>query len=67
MSAMTSTFWKSHRRTASVSASAQALPFPDASEVSDMRQTAIALRDTMIVMAIQLVFRASLAMRRWNY
>ena len=32
-----------------------------------MRQRAIALRDTMIVMAIQLVFRATLAMRRWNY
>jgi hypothetical protein len=65
MSAMTSTFWKSYRRTAS--ASAQALPFPGASEVSDLRQRAIALRDTMIVVAIQLVFRASLAMRRWNY
>jgi len=65
MSALTSTVWRSQNRTAS--ASAQALPFPDASEVSVMRQTAIALRDTMIVMAIQLVFRASLAMRRWNY
>jgi hypothetical protein len=32
-----------------------------------MRQRAIAFRDTMIVIAIQLVFRASLAMRRWNY
>jgi hypothetical protein len=65
MSTLTSTFWKSPSRTAS--ATAHALPFPDASEVSVMRQKAIAFRDTMIAMAIQLVFRASLAMRRWNY
>jgi hypothetical protein len=65
MSTLTSTVWKSQSRTAS--ATAHALPFPDASEVSAMRQRAIAFRDTMIVMAIQLVFRASLAMRRWNY
>ena len=65
MSALTSTVWKSESRTAS--ANADALPFPDASEVSVMRERAIALRDTMIVMAIQIVFRASMAMRRWNY
>lgn len=65
MSTVTNTFWKSHSSTGS--ATAHALLLPDASEVSDMRQRAIALRDTMIVMAIQLVFRATLAMRRWNY
>jgi hypothetical protein len=65
MSTLTSTVWKSDNRAAS--ANAHALPFPDASEVSVMRQRAIAFRDTMLVMAIQLVFRASLAMRRWNY
>ena len=65
MSTLTSSVWKSDNRTAS--ANAHALPFPDASEVSVMRQRAIAFRDTMLVMAIQLVFRASLAMRRWNY
>jgi hypothetical protein len=65
MSTLTSAVWKSDSRTAS--ANAHALPFPDASEVSVMRQRAIAFRDTMLVMAIQIVFRASLAMRRWNY
>jgi hypothetical protein len=65
MSTVMSTSWKSQSSTAS--ATAHALPFPDASEVSVMRQRAIAFRDTMIVMAIQLVFRATLAMRRWNY
>jgi hypothetical protein len=65
MSTVTGTFWKSHSRTAS--ATDNALLLPGASEVSVMRQKAIVLRDTMIVMAIQLVFRASMAMRRWNY
>jgi hypothetical protein len=65
MSTLTSTVWKSHSRTAT--ATAEALPFPDTSEVSVMREKAIAFRDTMIVIALQLVFRASLAMRRWNY
>ncbi len=32
-----------------------------------MREKAMAFRDTLIVVAIQLVFRASMAMRRWNY
>lgn len=65
MSTLTSTVWKSHSRTAT--AMAQALPFSDTAEVSVMREKAIALRDTIIVIALQLVFRASLAMRRWNY
>jgi hypothetical protein len=65
MSTLTNTAWKSQSNTAS--ATAHGLHFPDASEVSVMRQRAIEFRDTMIVMAIQLVFRATLAMRRWNY
>jgi hypothetical protein len=32
-----------------------------------MREKAMAFRDTLIVVAIQLVFRASMAIRRWNY
>jgi hypothetical protein len=65
VSVLTSMAWKSGDRDAS--ASAQSLPVSDSSEVSGMRDRAIAFRDTMIVVAIQLVFRASLAMRRWNY
>jgi len=65
MSTLTSMAWKSPSRTATAMSHAQ--PFPDSSEVSVMRDKAIAFRDTMIVIAIQLVFRASLAMRRWNY
>ncbi len=65
MSTLTSAISESQSRTASATAHAQT--FPDSSELSDIRQTVIAFRDTMIVMAIQLVFRATLAMRRWNY
>jgi hypothetical protein len=65
MSVLASMGWKSHSRTAA--AMAHALPFPDSAEASYMRQRAIAFRDTLIVVAIQLVFRTALAMRRWNY
>ena len=65
MSSLTNTSWKLQSSTASPTA--HALPFPGASEASVMRQRAMAFRDTMIVIAIQMVFRATLAMRRWNY
>jgi hypothetical protein len=32
-----------------------------------MRDKVAAVRDTMIVMAFQMILRASLMMRRWNY
>jgi hypothetical protein len=64
MSALTTMGWKPANRT---SATVHAMPFPDSAEVSRMRRNMVALRDTLIVLAIQLVFRASLAMRRWNY
>jgi hypothetical protein len=64
MSALTSMGWKPATRTA---AAVHAMPFPDSVEVSRMRRSLVALRDTLIVLAIQLVFRATLVMRRWNY
>ena len=64
MSAFTSMGWKPATRTA---AAVHATPFPDSAEVSRMRRSVVALRDTLIVLAIQLVFRATLLMRRWNY
>jgi hypothetical protein len=64
MSALTSMGWKPANRT---SAAVHAMPRPDSAEGSVMRRNLIAFRDTLIVLAIQLVFRASLAMRRWNY
>jgi hypothetical protein len=64
MSALTSMGWKPAARTA---AAVHATPFPDSAEVSRVRRSIVALRDTLIVLAIQLVFRATLVMRRWNY
>ncbi|MFY9803680.1 MAG: hypothetical protein WA211_16660 [Candidatus Acidiferrales bacterium] len=64
MSALTSMGWKPGNRTATA---VHAIPFPDSAEGSVMRRSLVALRDTLIVLAIQLVFRAALVMRRWNY
>ena len=64
MSALTSMGWKPAARTA---AAVHAMPFPDSAEVSRMRRSIVALRDTLIVLVIQLLFRATLVMRRWNY
>ncbi len=64
MSTLSNMGWKPATRAASV---VRAMPALDSAEPSGMRQIAIAMRDTLIVLAIQLVFRASLALRRWNY
>jgi hypothetical protein len=32
-----------------------------------LRERMLILRDTILVVALQLVFRATLALRRWNY
>jgi hypothetical protein len=36
-------------------------------EETAMRERLIAVRDTMIVLGLQLVFRAVMLARRWNY
>jgi len=42
---------------------------PDVAVVreSPMREKLAAIRDTMIVLSLQLVFRAFTMLRRWNY
>jgi hypothetical protein len=70
MSSLTSTVWKSadwKSHAAERHAIAPVISVPDASEVSWMRQQAMIVRDTILVIAIQLVFRATMVMRRWNY
>jgi len=47
--------------------SAEAMPFPEGSEEMALRERMRILRDTILVVALQLVFRATLALRRWNY
>ncbi|MFZ3329203.1 MAG: hypothetical protein WA197_01125 [Candidatus Acidiferrales bacterium] len=64
MSTLCNMGWKPATRATTV---VQAITSPDSPESSGVREIAVALRDTLIVLAIQLVFRATLAMRRWNY
>lgn len=64
MSTLSSAGWNPATRTATA---VQATVAPDSAEPSGIRQSLIALRDTLLVLAIQLIFRATLAMRRWNY
>lgn len=42
---------------------------PDACAFEDpaMREKLFAIRDTLIVLSLQLVFRAAMFARRWNY
>ena len=44
-----------------------AMPFPKNVEETAMRDRISAIRDTLLVLGLQLVFRATLIMRRWNY
>jgi hypothetical protein len=48
---------------------AEAMPLAGMSESEGMNMSArlAAMRDTAIVLVIQLVFRATLLLRRWNY
>jgi hypothetical protein len=46
-------------------ATAIALPAQDAG--TSMRDAMVVVRDTIVVLAIQLAFRAGLLLRRWNY
>jgi hypothetical protein len=43
------------------------MPFPKNVEETAMRDRISAIRDTLLVLGLQLVFRATLMMRRWNY
>jgi len=43
------------------------LPDASAFEEPAMREKLFAIRDTMIVLSLQLVFRAFMLARRWNY
>ena len=46
---------------------ADVLPFPISSGDTDMGSRLAALRDTILVAGVQIVFRATLFLRRWNY
>jgi hypothetical protein len=46
---------------------AEAMPLAAMSEDMDMSARLATLRDTVLVLALQLVFRATMVLRRWNY
>jgi hypothetical protein len=43
------------------------MPFNAAFEDEPMREKLAAVRDTLIVLGLQVVFRAAMILRRWNY
>jgi hypothetical protein len=43
------------------------LSHPSVLEETAMREKLAAIRDTMIVLSLQLVFRTVMLLRRWNY
>lgn len=44
-----------------------AMPRSNFSEEAAMRNRIRAVRDTILLLGVQLVFRAMLVLRRWNY
>jgi hypothetical protein len=53
-------------RSAGFQAVAVAMALPGRFDGSEMRERLIVLRDTLIVLGIQIAFRAGLLLRRWN-
>jgi hypothetical protein len=61
MSALANSGWESQNDT-----TVGAMPFPESTEETGLRERMLILRDTILVLALQLVFRATMALRRWN-
>lgn len=62
MSALANGSWESK----SSSAVAQ-MPFREAAEGRGLSNQIRIIRDTILVLGIQIVFRATMVLRRWNY
>jgi hypothetical protein len=62
MSALANSGWESRR-----GATVAAMLFPVEWKETALRGRMMILRDTILVLGLQLVFRATLALRRWNY
>jgi len=62
MSALANSGWESRG-----DARVEAMPFPQSSKETALRERMLIVRDTILVVALQLLFRATLALRRWNY
>jgi hypothetical protein len=62
MSVLANSGWES-RNTATVAT----MPIPEASEEKALSKRIRIIRDTILVLGIQIVFRATMVLRRWNY
>lgn len=51
----------------SANAAAAEMPFPVGYEGVSMRQKLAVVRDTIMVATLQVVFRAAMVLRHWNY
>jgi hypothetical protein len=64
MSSIASNGWNSHSNTSST---ARAMALPKDTDEPAIRNRLSNLRDTLLVLGLQIVFRATLILRRWNY
>ncbi|MGA8222766.1 MAG: hypothetical protein WB780_14030 [Candidatus Acidiferrales bacterium] len=62
MSALANGGWESRS-----SAAVAQMPIPEAAEESALSNRIRIIRDTILVVGIQIVFRATMVLRRWNY
>jgi hypothetical protein len=62
MSALAKGGWDSRS-----SATIATMPIPEATEEMALSNRIRIIRDTIFVLGIQIVFRATMALRRWNY
>ena len=54
------------RGSSNIQALAMKLPFAAGAPDSEMRDRLIVIRDTLVVLGIQIAFRAVMMLRRWN-
>jgi hypothetical protein len=64
MSSIASNSWNSQ---SNVSSTARTMALPKDPDEPAIRNRISNLRDTLLVLGLQLVFRATLILRRWNY
>jgi len=62
MSALANSGWEARG-----DASAEAMSFPEGSKEMALRERMRKFRDILLVLGLQIVFRATMALRRWNY
>ena len=62
MSALANGGWESRS-----SATVAQMPIPEAAEETGLSNQIRIIRDTILVLGIQIVFRATMVLRRWNY